>query len=438
MRESRTRLLCVTGLVLLALYIGRNHVQNKKEIPHQAYLMYGQANPDEKVRETSLTNVRANNSNTSELRDIYKVRRDRVTTVCTEPRYKYRGQKAQGNGRKNILIDRPQRLAYCPIQKSASTFWKRVYRIVVGQSKATSPFDPSVPALKKFDSIALMSDNQADDFVDKSLSFMFVREPYGRLFSGYVDKLFSPNVMFWRNIGAFGISIFRKNPSSVDLRCGHDLTFSEFVKTVLYSDKHNIKRNGHFTPQYEHCDPCHYNYDVIGTLETLSEDTFYLLDRMGKTNLKKSLEIDFRGQSLNDTIRDQVNMLFAFHKGYRDCKVSFFEAQQRMWKKFQIRGVISKNSKYPIRQDQSERLTKETLTALIYQGMGDAVDKNVAKKNKHDALIEAFSTVDKKDMDSLSKLFGPDCELFGYDCRPSKLFDINTPITPWFFDINIA
>lgn len=311
-------------------------------------------------------------------------------------------------------------------------------QIVVGQSKATSPFDPSVPALKKFDSIASMGDNQARDFMDKSLSFMFVREPYGRLFSGYVDKLFSPNVGFWKLIGAFGISVLRKHASSVALKCGHDLTFSEFVKTVLYAEEHGLKRNGHFTPQYEHCDPCHYSYDVIGTLETLSQDTFYLLDRMGKPNLKKSLEIDFRGQSLNDTIRDQVGMLFRYRKSYHDCGVSFYEAQKRMWKKFQIRGVISKNSKYPIGQDQSETLTKESFTALIYQGIGDAADKNVAKKNKNDALIEAFSTVDKKDMESLRKMFEPDCELFGYDCRPSKLFDINSSVTPWFFDIKTA
>ncbi|XP_033740600.1 carbohydrate sulfotransferase 9-like isoform X2 [Pecten maximus] len=436
MLRSLTKGIIALGLISLVVFVRWSYNQQKGELLHESNVVYSDTNLEKEDKQTDKNIAQNNNRSVGE--DVYKVRRDRITKMCAENRYKFVGRQGHYHDTlTRIIIDRKQRLAYCAVQKSASTFWKRVFRIVNGNSAAASPFDPSVSAdLMKFDSLRLLPENQRDAFTEKALSFMFVREPYGRLFSGYIDKLFSPNVIFWKSYGAFAVSVVRGNPSKMDLNCGHDITFREFVKTVLYDEKHNIRRNGHFTPQYEHCDICHYKYDIIGKLETLSQDTIYLLDRMGKTSLRKSLENDFHGQSLNDTIYDQVKLLFLFRKRFRECGVSFFEAQKLMWKKFQIRGIISKNSKYPITREKSEGLTREILTELIYKGIGDARDKNVAKKNKNDALLEAFSTLDKEDMDRLSKMFEPDCELFDYDCRPSKLFDINSPIKPWYFDIN--
>ncbi|XP_069134313.1 carbohydrate sulfotransferase 8-like [Argopecten irradians] len=374
-----------------------------------------------------------------DLEDVYKTRRDRITKMCAANKSKYIGRNNKKDTLSRILIDKRQRLAYCAIQKSASTFWKRVFRIVKGESSANSPFDRSVMAsLSRSDSFLHMPAYQRIPFAENALSFLFVREPYGRLFSGYVDKIFSPNVMFWTSYTPFGVKYVRKNPSRKDLHCAHDLTFKEFVKLVLHDDKSDYKRNGHFTPQYEHCDICLYKYDIIGKLETLSNDTIYLLNRMGKTRLRKSLETDFHGQTVDDTIRDQAGMLVGFRERYKSCGVSFYKAQKLMWKKFQIRGIISKNSKYPISREKSETVTKEMFEELLYRGIGDAKDRSVSKKNKEEAMLEAFSTVDKEDMEALSKIFEQDCELFGYDCRPSKLFNIERHIEPWYFDVNTA
>ena len=55
---------------------------------------------------------------------------------------------------------------------------------------------------------------------------MFTREPYSKLLSGYIDKLFAPNPYFWNVIGRFIIQKFRKYPSLRSLECGHDVTFT--------------------------------------------------------------------------------------------------------------------------------------------------------------------------------------------------------------------
>lgn len=314
------------------------------------------------------------------------------------------------------------------------------FQIVTGRSKAKSPFDPSVSVglHKNTEKATSLPRTSLQSFMEKSLTFLFVRDPYSRLLSSYVDKLFSPNAHYWKIYGVFGVSTARKNPNKMDLVCGHDLTFKEFVKTVIYAEKNGIQRNGHFTPQYDSCDPCQYRYGVIGKLETLQQDTFYLLDKMGKPDLRKSLEKDFSQQTINDTIRDQVLMLFYFRTQCEDCGVSFFEAQKLMWKKFQIRGVLSKKSRYPVTDEMSKTISQEEFTRVLFKGIGDAANKAIAKRNKEEATLEAFSTVDKDDMETLSELFKPDCELFGYNCRPDELFNIRKPIQPWYFDSSTA
>ncbi|XP_060070289.1 carbohydrate sulfotransferase 9-like [Ylistrum balloti] len=366
---------------------------------------------------------------------LYKGRRDNILDVCS--RQQFNQTSLQYVASRNV-IDRKQKLAYCTIQKSASTFWKRVFRIVIGQSNALTPFDPTVRALEPFDRLANLPAYARESFMKTSLTFMFVREPYGRLFSGYVDKLFSPNFFFWKKFGVYGVKLLRKNPSKYDLKCGHDLSFREFVKTVIHAEKHGTLKDGHFTPQYEHCRPCHYKYDFIGKLETLKQDTFYLLNKMGKFDLRKSMTDNFHESTVDDTIRDQAKMLFSFRKHFSICGVSFFQAQKLMWKKCQIRGILSKNSKYPVTEEMSENIEVAQYIRMLNEGRGDALDKSISKRNKEEAMLEAFSTVDAEDMEFLSEMFRLDCELFGYDCRPEKLFKIKKKIKPWYFDSNTA
>jgi len=270
---------------------------------------------------------------------------------------------------------------------------------VTGKSDAENPFDlkPGAATGTKFEKLVNLPEKEIQPFMKKSTKFLFVREPYARLFSGYGDKLFSPNTFFWGMIGTYAVRLVRKDADDVSLTCGHNLTFAEFVKYVIHAEENNIKRNGHFSPAYDHCQPCRYNYDIVGKLETIKDDTLYILDRIGQKDLKESLMQNFGSGTVQDTITDQVGWLFGLRKRYNGC-MSFYDAQRRMWKKFQMRGIISRDSKYPVTNEQSELVTKEDYTKYVYDGMGNAKYKTIAKKNKAEALIEAYSTVDKKDL----------------------------------------
>ena len=108
---------------------------------------------------------------------------------------------------------------YCPIQKTGSTTWKEILRSI-GQKMPTADIrgiEVNVP------------------FAKHDVSFTFVREPYSRLLSAYVDKLFSPNTMFWKITGSYVIEKFRQNPSKKSIDCGCDVTFPEFVRYFIHA-----------------------------------------------------------------------------------------------------------------------------------------------------------------------------------------------------------
>jgi len=51
-----------------------------------------------------------------------------------------------------------------------------------------------------------------------------------------------------------------------------DVTFSEFVRYVLWRRDHKGRVNVHWRPQYDQCRPCHIKYDYIGHYETMHDD----------------------------------------------------------------------------------------------------------------------------------------------------------------------
>lgn len=76
--------------------------------------------------------------------------------------------------------------------------------------------------------------------------------------------------------GTIIIRKYRKHLGITSLTRGHDVTFGEFLRFIADS-----KDPGAFDPhwlQYHRlCDPCYWNFDFIGKLETLKKDSSYVL-----------------------------------------------------------------------------------------------------------------------------------------------------------------
>ena len=198
---------------------------------------------------------------------------------------------------------------YCPIQKTGSTTWKGILRSI-GQNMSKAHIrgiEVNVP------------------FGKHDVSFTFVREPYSRLLSAYVDKLLSPNTLFSKITGRYVIAKFRQNASKKSIDCGYDVTFPEFVRYFIHAQTSGQKRNGHFTPTHDHCGMCQHPYKYIGHLETLKDDMPFILKAMqSPVAYNKSFD--------NVTIKNGAAMILQrMRNGIKQC-MDLDEACRRLWK----------------------------------------------------------------------------------------------------------
>ena len=131
-----------------------------------------------------------------------------------------------------VWIENKHSIIFCGIPKVGSTFWKRTLTILAASNESKSPFDLTIRNVKlnHFIDFKYSMDKKAlEDFLKGVSSFLFVRDPYSRLFSGYEHKLYNPNLNFWKSYGIPIVRAIRNNPSKESLKFGHDVTFAEFV-----------------------------------------------------------------------------------------------------------------------------------------------------------------------------------------------------------------
>lgn len=103
-----------------------------------------------------------------------------------------------------------------------------------------------------------------------SFKFFFVRHPFERLVSCYRDKF---------EIGRKTDYIFRTfNPSIIQSKSERP-TFQEFVQYLIRTPVEEY--NDHWLPNWIHCQTCTQDYDMIGYMETLTEDVHYIFDISG-------------------------------------------------------------------------------------------------------------------------------------------------------------
>ncbi|OWF41300.1 hypothetical protein KP79_PYT13137 [Mizuhopecten yessoensis] len=87
----------------------------------------------------------------------------------------------------------------------------------------------------------------------------------------------------------------------------------------------------------------------------------------------------------------------------------------RAWRTLQIRGLINPQAPVPDSPDM-------TMDMLFHEAV-KVSDPARVSEYKHRFLIGMYRTLDKQLLERFRQYVLPDCRLFGYDDRPSYLFD---------------
>uniref|UniRef100_A0A4W3IEP8 Carbohydrate sulfotransferase n=1 Tax=Callorhinchus milii TaxID=7868 RepID=A0A4W3IEP8_CALMI len=252
-------------------------------------------------------------------RQVQEERRQRLEDLCADPEYSFPGKsrnftKIPNKEFNNFIVIDKLKLIYCFVPKVACTQWKRVLYVLNENLEHQAPESLNRdfihdfykdPKSKKKNLTAIFSTELKD-----YKKFLFVRDPFVRLISAFRDKIESRDEIFYH----FALIILKKYgnislvPASPEKarQAGVKPTFTQFIEYLLDPQTENqFPFDDHWRQMYRLCHPCHIKYDFIGKLETLDEDTAYLLQLL---NAEK--RIKFPRKYPNQTTTSYVEQWF--------------------------------------------------------------------------------------------------------------------------------
>lgn len=323
-----------------------------------------------------------------------------------------------------------KRLLYCPMEKVGTTFWRRVLYMLNAKdaAKYKNPYDvPIQTALKANRLYDIPSRTYLSSLLkSNSFTFLVVRNPFSRLLSAFVDKLVPPNPYYWKAFGSKAILAYRKNATSRSKLYGHDVTFSEFVKHVVASEKTKKNLDVHYISTFSSCKPCETNYNYIGKMETFKDDAMFILNKTGMNSSVKILsEPDkFKDLTIDDAITDSIYSPFGWRKTVIPI-ISWDKALRRVWLKLQMRGIISVTETFDSHVSASDIAKNISADDFIEKARTAHVlsKPEDLKQQKLEVMREAFMTLHIDDLNAFRKAYKFDFSLFGYDDNPSLLFE---------------
>jgi hypothetical protein len=251
----------------------------------------------------------------------------------------------------------------------------------------------------------------------KGYKFMFVRDPYARLWSAYLDKLYLPD--FWRLHGK-DITKFRPNPSDHSKTCGNDITFGEFLTYVVSSVR---PVNDHWHPIYKICGPCHTDYDAVGKLESVTNDAKFILHQNG-------LDSIMDGYNASSHVEIELNTLIKYNFVLRQAnKKECFDNVDiacRLWQVFKYNGYLRLNSECPrqyIQSHSTDASIVDDLTKLVLsEYCSRPGSKAEMQAQRQEYMHNAYRQVPVPILKEVQDMFMLDFKLFEYDPEPAGIY----------------
>ena len=177
-----------------------------------------------------------------------------------------------------LLFDNDNKYIYCAVPKSASTPMKRTLLNLRNDSEKFKNRNPHGPSLWKH--LSEYNESENSKRLQTHFKFLFVREPFHRLLSAYLDKFFGNNRLYTNGFRQMIVKTYRPEDVEEVSTESNNVTFTEFLRFIVTSSNF-YARDDHWR-QYEHlCFPCFFKFDFIGHFETLADDINYVLKKAG-------------------------------------------------------------------------------------------------------------------------------------------------------------
>jgi hypothetical protein len=151
-------------------------------------------------------------------------------------------------------------------------------------------------------------EKQLDVFEGRTdtFKFVFVRNPYARLASAFIDKI-------RKNVAPHIVKKIRASAARVGVALSEPITFSQFVNVVCRQSLAEMDQ--HCSPQFHAGRFRFIDFDFIGRMESLDSDLTYVLERIGADEsifARAHFRHNETGSSVElwDTVPSDVRLLF--------------------------------------------------------------------------------------------------------------------------------
>ena len=321
-----------------------------------------------------------------------------------------------------IISHDTYKLSYCAVPKAGCTFWINIFRFLhneTGGVKFRSPFEIPryVTHYGERKNMVYYNMETAKDFLPYTLRFLFSRNPYSRLWSAYVDKFILPD--YWISQGQ---QIIARRPHHVrqnEKECANDISFTEFLNQVTLNKVESL--NEHWSPVSQMCDPCRFQPDIVGTMETFATDSHYILSQVNLSHLMDSTQ---------SHVETEMAMLikYNFHllnSNFLKSCTNETDLALRLWKTFKINGYLPQNELLPVH-------IFENMTAANFRDYAVRVYRTTPsssieiKHRRKKALEDAYRAVPTHIMEGLKSVYATDFLMFNYNPNPSWLVSNNS------------
>ena len=314
--------------------------------------------------------------------------------------------------------------ALCRIPKIGSSFWNQVFRLLIEGPNAASRIFSKFRALQSKDySIGVTLSN------DERLKSRFVfvaRDPFARLYSAYVDRIFLPS-------GTYGVATdivrFQRNYTRNQHVCANELTFEDFLGYIVDSVRLGRRLNMHWAPIYTLCDLCDVDTFAVVKMESFSSDVHFALQKAGlSSDLLDIVDDRLQTHRIERTIPGTVEAIVETSHFARKC-MNPTEVARRIWISFQIQGYISDSVRFPfVVVDTEEKAANHTF-------LSDVILKTIkqyplisedSKLQRHRFLINAYTGLSSNLLQKIANIYQHDFLLFNYsDSPPSWKFEVS-------------
>ncbi|XP_077061040.1 carbohydrate sulfotransferase 12-like [Siphateles boraxobius] len=206
----------------------------------------------------------------------------------------------------HLIVDDHHGVIYCFVPKVACTNWKRVMIVLSQNLKPANgapyldPLDIPLPVIhnhtvhktlnKLWRRYGRFSRPLMHHKLKNYTKFLFVRDPFVRLISAFRNKFAVPDEYFYTEYASTMLQRYANissPPDSAQEAFAADIrpSFTHFIQYLLdpLTEKEN-PFNEHWQQMYRLCHPCQIDYDFVGKLETLDDDTKHLLRILGLDN----------------------------------------------------------------------------------------------------------------------------------------------------------